>query len=238
MASGSKEAIKRIQHELARRGFDPGVNDGIWGRRTEDAVRRFQASQGLLADGIVGPVTSLALLKEEVAHPPFDFPAMPWFQEARRLIGVKEAVGPSNNPQILQWADKTGIAYKSDDIAWCGLFVSHCMSAALSKEPLPRNPLGARDWIKFGAPCEPIVGSILVFWRDRPAGWKGHVGFYAGEDDSAFHVLGGNQSNSVSIARIRFDRLLEARWPASAPIISPGKVKIASNETMFSTNEA
>ncbi len=238
MSSKAKEAIRRIQHELARRGFDPGGIDGIWGKRTEEAVRRFQAANGLLADGIVGPVTSRALFAEDIVHGDFDSPAMPWFQEARRLIGVKEAVGPANNPKILEWADKAGIPYKSDDIPWCGLFVAHCFSTTLAHEPLPSNPLGARAWLKLGAQCDAILGSVLVFWRIKPTGWKGHVGFYAGEDNQAFHVLGGNQSDSVSIARIRFDRLLGARWPASAPIISPGKIKLASSQTMFSTNEA
>jgi hypothetical protein len=49
------------------------------------------------------------------------------------------------------------------------------------------------------------------------AGWQGHVGFYAGEDGSAFSVLGGNQSDRVSMARISRERLLGAYWPTTAP---------------------
>ncbi|MBT7510493.1 MAG: hypothetical protein HN650_08785 [Rhodospirillaceae bacterium] len=97
---------------------------------------------------------------------------------------------------------------------------------------------GARQWQKFGAPAMPTPGAILVFWRGSRDGWKGHVGFYAGEEADAYHVLGGNQGNSVSIARMRRDRLLEARWPATAPILDAGPVEIATGETMFSTNEA
>lgn len=238
MANIARDRIRQIQHELARRGFDPGVIDGIWGRRTEGAVRRFQAAQGLLVDGIVGPKTAGALFNAPLADDPLNDVAVPWFQEARRLIGVKEKVGPGSNPTILNWAGAAGIPYKSDDIPWCGLFVAHCISSTLSDEPLPANPLGARQWLKLGAPCQPAIGAVLVFWRVRKDGWQGHVGFYAGQDSSAFHVLGGNQGNAVSIARIAFDRLLEARWPASAPLTQAGPVRLADGDTMFSTNEA
>ncbi len=40
-----------------------------------------------------------------------------------------------------------------------------------------------------------------------------HVGLYAGEDDTHYNVLGGNQSNSVSVARIEKSRLVAIRWP-------------------------
>jgi hypothetical protein len=38
-----------------------------------------------------------------------------------------------------------------------------------------------------------------------------HVGFYCSEYSDAFHILGGNQSNSVSATRISKQRLLTAR---------------------------
>lgn len=238
MASKSREAIQKIQHHLARKGFDPGAIDGIWGRRTELAVRSFQSSLGLVADGIVGPVTWQALFGSAPTDDNVNNPAMPWFQEARRIIGIKERVGPGSNPTIIDWAKAAGISYASDDIPWCGLFVAHCISSTIRDEPLPANPLGARQWLKFGAPCRPVLGSILVFWRDKATSYKGHVGFYAGEEESGvFQVLGGNQSNSVSIARINPDRLLQARWPASAPIT--GRVQlVAAGQTIFSTDEA
>jgi len=238
MSSKSREVVEKIQHQLARKGFDPGPIDGVWGRATEGAVRRFQAANGLVADGIVGPATSKVLFGEALAEAPADDPSIPWFQEARRLIGVREKVGPGNEPKIIDWAKGVGIDYRDDDIAWCGLFVAHCVGSTLSQERLPTNPLGARAWLKFGAPCEPGLGAVLVFWRGSRSGWKGHVGFYAGQDKSAFHVLGGNQGNAVSVTRIAFDRLLGARWPSTTPILAGKKVQLAAGDTFFSTNEA
>ena len=74
MSSKSMEAIRRTQHELARRGFDPGPIDGIWGRMTESAVKRYQQAHGLLVDGIVGPKTSESLFSEALPVEPAQMP--------------------------------------------------------------------------------------------------------------------------------------------------------------------
>lgn len=238
MPSRSKAIVEAVQHELSRKGFDPGVVDGVWGRRTERAVRLFQRAHGLLSDGIVGPITWKSLFGNDGIDEGWDNPAIPWFQEARRLIGVSERVGPGNEPKIIEWAKSAGIGYNDDDVPWCGLFVAHCVETTLNDESLPNNPLGARSWLRFGAPCDPGLGAVLVFWRERENGPKGHVGFYAGEDkDGSFQVLGGNQSNCVSIARVRRDRLLGARWPSTAPYTG-SKMLLAKGQSMFSTNEA
>jgi putative chitinase len=53
--------VKRLQSTLKKRGFNPGAMDGEFGPATEAAVIAFQRSEGLLADGIVGPRTQRAL---------------------------------------------------------------------------------------------------------------------------------------------------------------------------------
>jgi peptidoglycan hydrolase-like protein with peptidoglycan-binding domain len=54
-------AVKIVQAGLNGKGY-PLVADGIFGSGTDSAVRRFQSSRGLVADGIVGPQTWNALL--------------------------------------------------------------------------------------------------------------------------------------------------------------------------------
>lgn len=240
-----KANMTRLQQALAAKGFNPGAIDGIWGRRTEAAVRAFQTANGLQADGIVGPKTSAALglagaaAAGGSAGDALDDPALPWLQEARRLLGVREKVGPGSNHIILDWATAAGIPYKSDDIAWCGLFVAHCISATLSGETLPANPLGAQNWKRFGGPCAAQPGAVLVFWREKPSSWKGHVGFYVGEDAAAYYVLGGNQGDKVSVVRIARDRLLPGgiRWPATVPL-GQGGARAMALATGLSTYEA
>ena len=54
-------AVRRLQGKLASAGFLNGAIDGEFGPGTARAVRAFQASEGLDADGIVGPSTFNAL---------------------------------------------------------------------------------------------------------------------------------------------------------------------------------
>lgn len=43
---------KALQRALTRRGFDAGTPDGVIGKKTEAAIRAYQAAQGLPVDGI------------------------------------------------------------------------------------------------------------------------------------------------------------------------------------------
>jgi peptidoglycan hydrolase-like protein with peptidoglycan-binding domain len=49
--------VRRAQKRLTLGGYDTGGVDGIFGAKTEAAVKRFQKDRGLTQDGIVGPQT-------------------------------------------------------------------------------------------------------------------------------------------------------------------------------------
>lgn len=58
LKQGSRgDEVKELQSILDDLGFNPGPIDGIFGPKTESAVKKFQESQGLVIDGIVGPKT-------------------------------------------------------------------------------------------------------------------------------------------------------------------------------------
>ena len=56
-------AVKVIQERLASKGYKCGYPDGIFGRKTDRAVRTYQRANGLVVDGIVGRNTWNRLLK-------------------------------------------------------------------------------------------------------------------------------------------------------------------------------
>lgn len=140
---------------------------------------------------------------------------------ARKQIGVTEFVGSRNNPLIIQWAKDINLNayYTNDDIPWCGLFIAHCCWVA--GKSIVKSPLWALSWANWGKASDvPMLGDVLVFQRKG----GGHVGIYIGEDDTCYHVLGGNQGDKVCIVRINKDRLYASRRTAWA-IAQPSNVR-------------
>ena len=61
--------VAALQFALAWHGFPSGTFDGVFGARTDDAVRRFQHFAGLLEDGLAGRATIRALRGPPPASP-------------------------------------------------------------------------------------------------------------------------------------------------------------------------
>ena len=156
--------------------------------------------------------------------------------EAVKHIGTKEIVGKQHNPTILSWAKALGLekVYTNDEIPWCGLFVAYCAHAAGLE--VVKHPLWALNWNKYGNVAKvAMLGDVLTFTRNG----GGHVGIYVGEDATHYHVLGGNQNNSVSVSRIAKDRLSQARRTAWK-VAQPASVRVVHLEAkgVITTNEA
>jgi putative chitinase len=66
----SGPSVTALQQALLAKGFDPHGTDGEFGPATELAVRSFQQSLGLAADGVVGPITARALGLAQIPDPP------------------------------------------------------------------------------------------------------------------------------------------------------------------------
>lgn len=130
--------------------------------------------------------------------------------EFLKWFGTKEVPGPGNSSVIMQWAKDLVIPwYTADSIPWCGLGMGKWAKDA--GYPFDKNKLlAAKSWLGWGVPVEKgqeMLGDVLVFDRDG----GGHVGLYVGEDKTAFHVGGANQSDEVKFTRILKSRLLGAR---------------------------
>ncbi len=149
-----------------------------------------------------------------------------WLAYARTLIGVREIPGAKHSPVIMGWiarlgAKVLGIKVTDDETPWCGTFVAHVMQqAGLGAPPIA---VRASAWEGYGRGLlNPRLGCVMVF--KRPGG--GHVGLYVGEDDGAYHILGGNQGNAVSIIPIAKARMTAMRWPAGVALPEPQVVRL------------
>jgi uncharacterized protein (TIGR02594 family) len=160
--------------------------------------------------------------------------------EGLRWVGTLEAQGSVNNPVIMGWAAELGVArlgykYVADSVPWCGLFMG--IVALHAGKPVVEGPLYALNWSKFGTEAgQPVLGDVLTFSRQG----GGHVALYIGEDATAYHVLGGNQSDSVSITPIDKKRLYRARRaPFSVALPTSARPYIIADSGMpYSVNEA
>jgi len=155
-----------------------------------------------------------------------------WLVEARKHIGTREIPGAQHNSKILGWLRKLKAWWAEDETPWCGTFVAHCLQEV--GLPVAKDWYRAKGWAEYGSNLRSThvaPGAILVFARQG----GGHVGFYVGEDNVYYHVLGGNQSNSVNVMRLAKMRCVAIRWPKGEPVIgSPvrvsGNVPISGNE--------
>jgi uncharacterized protein (TIGR02594 family) len=159
----------------------------------------------------------------------------PWIVEGKKVFGLHES---RNNAELRRWLVSDGKTLGDPKAnPWCCDYVETAIKNTLPKEQFP-NPLGqnlywARNWIYFGVATQPCMWCVMVFSRDG----GGHVGFAVGEDATDYYVLGGNQSDSVNIARISKSRLLGCRWPSTyknpnVPLkaMSPQNIPKSTNE--------
>jgi uncharacterized protein (TIGR02594 family) len=225
--------VLEIQRALLARGYDIGRAgaDGIMGRATTAGIAKFQRDKNLAVKwpGTIGPITLAALgLSGEAIADKAGKATPVWIIEARRHLGLHEVRDAKKLDKLLRM--------DTSAIAWCGGFVGYVIAAALPTEPLPASPLWARNWLKLGSKVDagkPALGDVAVFSR----GSGGHVGFVVGHDATALHVLGGNQSNQVSIARVTKNRLLGLRWPSTGGERG-GALSITKIAGTLSRNEA
>jgi len=62
-------AVKDLQAALKALGQDPGPIDGIFGSKTETAVKTFQQQRGIAVDGIVGRVSWINIDEADQSEP-------------------------------------------------------------------------------------------------------------------------------------------------------------------------
>ena len=125
----------------------------------------------------------------------------PLIREASGFFGLQEIPGAQHQQQILTFFKETGHKdIHTDEDAWCSAFVAYCAKKAglnYSKKAT------AKSWLNIGKEVkDPQPGDLVIFWREDPNSWKGHVAIYLGTDENAHEVicLGGNQNDEVNVS--------------------------------------
>lgn len=230
-------ALRAFQDRLAALGLYSGVGDGDWGPKTETAI----------------DLALKALEKGRGITPPL-YPKLPaayqWvaqlaglpltIHEAFKLLGTLELKGAPSSPTILAWRDELNAAgikvegYVNDGVPWCGLFAA--IVAHRAGKEVVQNPLWAANWAKFGQADEhPRLGDIVTYSRTG----GNHVAWWLARDLDGFdHVVGGNQSDSVSIMRIAASRRTSARIPIYHDVPASVKDYVVAATGAISHNEA
>ena len=130
---------------------------------------------------------------------------------AMTQAGIKEITGKEDNPEVLKYFNEIGYdgAKLKDETSWCSAFINWVMKQAGQQRT---GLLTARSWLEWGKHTNnPQTGDLVVFWRNSPTSWQGHVGLYLRQDSQYIYVLGGNQGNQVSIAPYHKIRVLAFR---------------------------
>jgi len=143
-----------------------------------------------------------------------------WLTEARRDLGVAEGPGTLNNETVLGYYAETGNAWvREDSVPWCAAFVGAMLRRAGRAIPAGGDALRARAYASVATPLRGASpGALAIFRRGKdPA--QGHIGFYIGATATHVIVLGGNQADTVSIARYPRARLIGYYWPKPDPAI-------------------
>jgi uncharacterized protein (TIGR02594 family) len=145
-------------------------------------------------------------------------PALPWLEEGRKHLGVKEIKGSKHNQAIVQWGKAAGIDWwNNDDDAWCAVFVGGMLAAC--GLPTTKSAL-ARSYVDYGTrldPRHPVVGAIVVFPRGTSPTY-GHVGFVSKVGDTTIEVLNGNMGDMVKVSTFTRASIIGLAWPPGVPL--------------------
>jgi uncharacterized protein (TIGR02594 family) len=133
----------------------------------------------------------------------------PWLQVAHGEIGQREMPGRDNNSRVMEYisAVRSPQGVQDDDVDWASAFVEWTLNQTDIRGPRTMRP---RDWLNWGRIVDPPQrGCIIVLDLGRLS----HVGFYLDDVGASYKVLGGNQSDQVSISLYHRDSGLGCRMP-------------------------
>ena len=217
--------VANWQHFLKSTGIAIDV-DGDFGNETHALTSTWQEINGLISDGIVGPASyakasELGFKINRIDHvAPEEVDDIDWshlhglsmLEIMLSQYGVKEIPGSKHNPVILAYSKFIGYGgIVDDETSWCSIVANWAAKLAGVEQS---GKLNARSWLEVGEEVtNPKAGDMVVFWRDYPESWKGHIAVFIkyDEKEKVIYCLGGNQSNMMKISRYPVKQRLSYR---------------------------
>jgi len=240
--------VEQIQLGLKSIGYAL-KGTGYFGAATDVAVSTFQKRAGLAADGKFGAKSAAALdaamttpgtsatvvVPQEVGRPL-------WLEAGLKLVGLREGAGSGDNQQIIDWAKEEGgdisKEYNHDSIPWCALFANHILTHVGLKGT---ETLWALDFAGKWPSVRldgPAVGAFAPMLRNG----GGHIICIVGKAANGNIMgLGGNQSDSVSVAQFPLSRLNKGFWWPEGqplPVVGIDKLPIVTSDGRVSSKES
>lgn len=192
------EDVLAAQRRLRDLGYAVGQIDGMFGDRTEAAMRAFQEAGGLKADGIVGPLTWSALFEATASDAAFE--------------KVNAVLAELRQPH----------AYR-DSVAWSlalkGILIDGREPETFGGEPRTVRGVWGRfsasieAWaLKFGTPVELIVATICTETGGDPSSVREEPG-YVSDTQTPGKVSPGLMQTLISTARgVLGDDAIDRGW--------------------------
>lgn len=119
------QTVLQAQKKLKELGYDPGRIDGIWGRKTERAVRRFQEDYGLLITGRLDEQTRKKLHSQKATR-----------DQATRSLDERTKINEMINDYLIISLFALNTSRKEmDELAW-PIIRKHNLDEARMKSPV------------------------------------------------------------------------------------------------------
>jgi ankyrin repeat protein len=119
-ADSSDQEVYQVQKKLKELGYDPGNPDGVWGKKTTEALESFQSDNGLPATGQLDDLTKSRLSSTE----------------AILELPINEAVRTNDIPQLKALLDAGADVNNRDNLGGTPLHVAAVLGYTQAAELL------------------------------------------------------------------------------------------------------
>lgn len=210
------EDVIVVQLRLRDLGYlEVGQPDGIFGARSEAAIRAFQQSQGLAVDGVVGPLTWAALFQDSGTNTATE--------------KITQVLNELKQPHAFQ-----------DSVSWCleenGISIANNKPETSGGEPKAVRQvwqnyhIPIEDWAnRLGVPVELIIATICTESGADPKAERQEPGYVSDEKTPGRVSIGLMQTQIATARDTLGDNTINRDWllePGNA--IRAGSAYIAS----------